>query len=332
MQNISRQSNKTEWFAHGGIMKPIEFGKIKVIQGQNNGRFPFCNSLLIDDSVKVVIDPGAGKDVMAQIKDTVDVDLVVNSHFHFDHIAYNYLFDQARIYINDIESECYRDRRKILKRLGMTDYYGDDWAEGWLDRISRPDSVQSPYTPQNRHEWWLSTARVDGTYRWGDIMDFGATRMEVIGTPGHSAGFCCLHFPNEGVVYTGDIDLTSFGPWYFGADGDMEQFIRSSEAIADLDVETYITGHEAGIVNRDDFKMAIKKYIEIFDKREERILAVLSEPVSLENLCAMGLIYGKKFLIDDWVRAWDALTVKKHLDHLMAQGMIDYSNGKYVRT
>jgi hypothetical protein len=36
-----------------------------------------------------------------------------------------------------------------------------------------------------------------------------------------------MRFPGEGIVYTGDIDLTSFGPWRFGADGDMDQFIKS---------------------------------------------------------------------------------------------------------
>lgn len=312
-------------------MERMEFGKIKVIQGQNKGRFPFCNSLLIDDGVKAVIDPGAGLDLMRRLREDLDIDLVINTHFHFDHIAYNYLFDQSRIVINDREGECYRDRGEILKRLGMTEYYGDAWTQGWLDRISRPDSVQSPYTPQNRHEWWLSTARLDGTYQWGEVMDFGATRMEVIGTPGHSAGFCCLYFPGEGIVYTGDIDLTSFGPWCFGADGDMDQFIKSAETIVNLDAGTYITGHEAGIVNRDDFQRSLKKYIEIIAEREARIMAALAEPVSSNDLCAMGLIYGKKFLVDEWVRAWDALTVRKHLDRLSAGGAIACTAGKYYR-
>ena len=310
-------------------MELIEFGKIKVIQGQNNGRFPFCNSLLVDDGVKVIIDPGAGLDLMKQIRKSMDIDLVVNTHFHFDHIAYNYLFDHSRIFINDREGECYRDRSEILKHLGLTDYYGDTWTQRWLDRISRPDSVQSPYTPQNRHEWWLSTARLDGTYQWGDVMDFGTTRMEVIGTPGHSDGFCCLYFPNEGIVYTGDIDLTSFGPWCFGADSDIDQFVKSAKIIENLDAETYITGHEAGIVNRDDFRMALIKYIEVFEKREEKILAALTKPISLNDLCAMGLIYGKKFLVDEWVAAWDSVAVRKHLDRLSARGIITCADGKY---
>ncbi len=312
-------------------MEYRQFGKIQVIRGQNKGRFPFCNSLLITDRVKAIIDPGAGLAIMTQIRDEAEIDLVINTHFHFDHIAYNYLFDQSKIYINDVESDCYRNRKRILQRLGMIDYYGDDWAEGWFGRISRPDSVQSPYSPQNRHEWWLSTARIDGTYRWGDIMDFGTTKMEVIGTPGHSAGFCCFHFPHEGVVYVSDMDLTSFGPWYFGADGDIEQFIVSAEKIANLDAEIFMTGHEAGAVPRDDFRTAIQKYIEIIDQRDQIILAAMDEPTSLENLHSMGLIYGRKFLVDEWVRAWDMGAVKKHLDRLAARGMIIFSNGRYLK-
>jgi len=313
-------------------MEYHQFGKIQVIRGQNKGRFPFCNSLLITDRVKVIIDPGAGLVMMKKVKDEADIDLVINTHFHFDHIAYNYLFDQSKIYINDVESDCYRNRKRILQRLGMIDYYGDDWAEGWFDRISRPDSVQSLYSPQNRHEWWLSTARVDGTYRWGDIMDFGTTKMEVIGTPGHSAGFCCFHFPNEGAVYVGDMDLTSFGPWYFGADGDIEQFIVSSENIASLDAEIFITGHEAGVVSRDDFRTAIRKYIEIIDQRDQLILAAIDESVSLEYLHSMGLIYSKKFLADEWVCAWGMGALKKHLDRLVARGIIKLFNGRYAKS
>jgi hydroxyacylglutathione hydrolase len=312
-------------------MQGNTFGKIRVVRGSNGGRFPFCNSLLIEDAVAVVIDPGAGPEAMEEIRRGVRVERVINTHFHFDHIAGNHLFDRAGIYINDIESECYRDRTHILKRLGMTARYGEGWTAGWLERISRPDSPQSPYSPQNRHEWWLSTARIDGTYRWGDVLDFGATKMEVIGAPGHSAGFCCLHFPGEGLVYTGDIDLTAFGPWYFGADGDIDQFIRSAERIAALDAETFVTGHEAGIVLRNDFRAAVKTYLALIDARDERILATLAEPLSLDELFSKGLIYGKKFLVDEWVSAWDHLAVKKHLDRLLSRGRIRFRDGTYCR-
>ncbi len=127
------------------------------------------------------------------------------------------------------------------------------------------------------------------------------------------------------------MDLTSFGPWYFGADGDIEQFIVSAEKIANLDAEIFIPGHEAGVIPRDDFRTAIKNYIEIIDQRDQLILAAIDEPASLENLHSMGLIYGKKFLVDEWVRAWDMGAVQKHLDRLVARGMIIFFNGRYVK-
>jgi hydroxyacylglutathione hydrolase len=312
-------------------MQSAKFGNIEWIQGENRGRYPFCNTLLIRDSITVIIDPGAGLELMAQVGRRQNVDLVINTHFHFDHIAYNYLFTQSKIFLNDIESECFRDRRTILKRLGMTDFYGDDWAQGWPDTNSRPDCIQAPYSPQHRQEWSLSTLRLDGTYRWGDRMDFGVTKMDIIGTPGHSAGNCCFSFPDEGILYTGDIDLTSFGPWYFGADGDLELFIQSAERIARLDVEAYITGHEAGIVLHTDFQAGLRRYLEIIDQRDESILHALNEPRPLADICSLGLIYGKKFLIDEWVRAWNALAVKKHLDRLAKKGLIRCSEGVYAR-
>ena len=120
-------------------------------------------------------------------------------------------------------------------------------------RYTTSGTPDSPYSPQNRHEWWLSTARLHGTYKWGDIIDFGHTKMRIIAAPGHSAGFCCLHFPELGVVYTGDIDLTAFGPWYFGADGDIGCFIDSALSLPKLDADTFITGHEEGILSRPAF-------------------------------------------------------------------------------
>ena len=45
----------------------------------------------------MIIDPGAGLAIMTQIRNEATIDLVINTHFHFDHIAYNHLFDQSKI-------------------------------------------------------------------------------------------------------------------------------------------------------------------------------------------------------------------------------------------
>lgn len=45
----------------------------------------------------------------------------------------------------------------------------------------------------------------------------------------------------------------------------------------------------------------------------------------------MGLIYGEKYLADDWLRAWEELMVKKHLKRLAGKGLVSLVNGRYQR-
>lgn len=298
------------------------FGPIRVIPGEDRCRFPHCTSLFIDDEVKVLIDPGAGLKTLMTLKQETSIDLVINTHYHFDHIAYNYLFDQARIIINEKEAPYFRERRKLGALLGMDEVYGPDWVDGWIARIADPAAKQSPFSPQNRHEWWLSTFRVDGEYKWNDVMDFGKTRMQVIGTPGHSKGFSCMNFPDLGVMYVADIDLTSFGPWYAGSDGDIDLFMTSCDRIKAIDCEYFITGHEKGVLCRKEFLTGLDSFIELIDERDRNILSVLTRPLPLQEIVDQGLIYSRKYHEDEWIYMWEFIMIKKHVRRMIDRGQI----------
>jgi len=312
------------------IHGPTAFGPVKIIPGKHKSRFPFSNSIFIDDDVKAIVDTGAGSEALEALKKSSHIDLVINSHYHFDHIAYNYLFDDAKILLNDIEAECYRDRHRIGILLGMTEVYGDAWVDDWLTRISNPATEQSPYSPQNNHKWWLSTARIDAEYKWGDIFDFGKTRMHVIGAPGHSEGFCCMYFPDLGIVYVADIDLTVFGPWYGGTDGNIDLFIDSCRKIEQLDAKYFVTGHEFGVVTRDDFRAGLAAFLDSINQRDSLLLAQLTRPMTLAALSDLGIIYGKKFHVDAWVYMWNYLMTKKHLERLITRGRVVQTDEGYV--
>jgi glyoxylase-like metal-dependent hydrolase (beta-lactamase superfamily II) len=45
---------------------------------------------------------------------------------------------------------------------------------------------------------------IEGRHEHGDAFQVGEQRAVVLHTPGHSAGSCCLHFPDAGVLFTGD--------------------------------------------------------------------------------------------------------------------------------
>lgn len=312
-------------------IRQTHLGMIKVIHGENGSRFPYSNTLFVNDEVTAVIDTGAGKKPLSKLKQENRIDVVINTHFHFDHIAYNYLFSDSEILINERESKCYRDRRHIGVYLGIEEIYGSDEVDRWLHRISQPDTDQSPYSPQNNHKWWLSTARLGGDYPWGHVFDFGKTKMHVIGAPGHSEGFCCMYFPDDGIVYVADIDLTSFGPWYGGTDGDISLFIDSCREIEKLDADTFITGHEAGILNKKDFQAGLAAFLEKINERDSRIHAALTEPLTMKDIAGHGLIYGRKFHDDAWVYMWNYLMTKKHLERLVQFGQVIQSDDTFVQ-
>jgi hydroxyacylglutathione hydrolase len=306
------------------------FGPITVVPGESGSTFPFCTSIFINDDARVLIDPGAGPGPLEKLKAETHVDIVVNTHYHFDHIAYNYLFDDAKIFINEREGGCFRKRQTIGLLLGLSEVYGDEWVDGWVERISNPDTKPSPYSPQNNHKWWLSSARIDGTYAWGETFNFGRVTMQMIGAPGHSHGFSCPYFPDYGLVYTADMDLTDFGPWYGGSDGDIDAFIESARKIAGLDAEIFVTGHEKGIVKKGEFTEGLATFLEKIGKRDEKILARLTEARTLDELSDMGLIYKKKFLVDDWIYMWNKIMMKKHLQRLVKHGAVLKKGERYI--
>lgn len=304
--------------------------RIRVIPGGNRGRFPFSHTLFIDDDVKAVVDTGAGEAPLSELISRTPVDLVINTHYHFDHIAYNYLFEGSRILLNRREAEGYRDRRAIGRFLGMAEVYGEAWVDGWLERIADPGTKPSPWSPQNDHKWWLSTARIDGEYAWGDVLDFGKTKAHVLAAPGHSEGFCCLFFPRDGIAYVSDMDLTSFGPWYGGTDGDIDAFVQSCRAMAALDVRQYITGHERGIVDGETFREGVETFLSKIEEREKAILESLKTPLSLKDLAGLGLIYPRKFHEDAWVFMWNFLMTQKHVRRLITRGRVKEEDGMFL--
>jgi hydroxyacylglutathione hydrolase len=297
------------------------FGRVRVLPGENGSRFPFSSTIFIDDDAKAVIDTGAGKKGLEALKESSDIDAVYNTHYHYDHISGNRFFSGSEIYLNDKEAVCFRDRKTLGAFLGIKEVYGAEWIEGWIERIRNPETPPGPYSPLNSHNWWLSTMRISGEYKWGDAINFGKTHMHVIGAPGHSAGYCCMHFPAEGVLYAADIDLSDFGPWYGGTDGDIDLFIDSCRRLVQVDAAHVITGHEKGVLTADEFRTGLDGYLGMIDKRDGQIIGALkNSPATIEDIARQGLIYGKKYHVDEFIYMWEMIMVKKHIERLIKNG------------
>ncbi len=317
----------------------LRFGPVTVVPGTPSSVFPRCTSLYVDGGrERAVIDPGAGPEALAETVGCVD--LVLNTHYHFDHIWGNHLYRSAAVALNPIERNCFPDLEEVGSRLGIREVYGGEGVREWIEAVSTaageragapgapasatsvaPPTAAAPFTPAFRPEWWLSTRTPARAYPYGEF-SVGSARLVMIHSPGHTAGFACPYFPDEGLVYTGDIDLTSFGPWYAGSDGDIEAFVRSARALLDLDAEWYLTGHQEGLLRRAEFAERLEEYLGVIDERDRRALDLLAQGLAPEELGRRGLLYGERFHADPWVRMWDALAARKHVERLRRKGLL----------
>jgi len=289
---------------------------IFLIPGRNRGAYPFCNSIYIEDEVRAVIDPASDKKELERLQ---DVRLAILSHFHLDHIRELRSLPGAEVAIHSSESGALGDWRKLS---GLIFFADEDRAEieAWIESQSRL------FKPE---QW---NFRISRKLNDGDEIDLGKTRIKVIHAPGHTVGHCCFWFPEQEILFTADIDLTEFGPWYGNACSNLEEFCNSLAKLKALRPKLVVTGHEDGIVSGSTFQGRLEKFRSVVFTRENKLLDALSSPKSLDEIAGLGIIYGE-FLAKApaALKPIEKRMVIHHLKWLEQKGMAREESGRWIR-
>ncbi|MEH7075438.1 MBL fold metallo-hydrolase [Neobacillus drentensis] len=277
-------------------------GPIIILEGTNYSKVPYSRSLFIDCADKVLIDSGADAKTLLNVDREYGVELIMNTHYHPDHTLHNHLFTDATKLINPIEFETALTIEGVARENGVYQEWGQLGVEKWKNSL-----------PQ---ELAKNLVEISGTYEYETTYTFGDVKVNFLHTPGHTSGLSCPYFPELGVVFVGDYDMTSFGPWYNGTDGNIEDFIASGKRLLSLDADTYITGHQKGIFNKQEFKMAMDKFLAIIDRRDETIDHYIRQGLTFEELTKIGIFYPKKSLENSILLTWERSGIRKHLHRL----------------
>ena len=273
-------------------------GAIKFIRG---GRYPHCNSILVEDRKRAVIDAGSDEDKLQSFKNRGHVDLLITSHAHEDHLTFNYLFPESTFCSHPF------DARHFENVKSLADCYGDmspEVFQKWCDFFV----TECHYVPR----------KVDRPIEDGMILDFGETQMEVVHTPGHTEGHCAFYFPREKILFTADLDLTRVGPYYADRTSGIEPTIRSLERLKTYPAEIYLTAHGKGV--HEAKPEYIDRYLKIIYYREDHLIDYLGGgPKTLDQITAEGIIYGKNpSSMGEWdLTISERMMIRKHLERLI---------------
>ena len=197
-----------------------------------NGARASSNVYVIIDDKIAVIDSGNGKN-FGKIEskfdsagvDINDVDILINTHHHFDHIGGNENF------VN--KSSC--------------DLMASETSTKFIEEGN------NDITLANRFGTDLNSLKVSRVLEDEDKIDFGGSHLKVITTPGHTSGDICLFEPKNQLLFSGDtvfkrgigrLDLPTAEP---------DSMPKSIKKLTNLDVKKIYPGH-GNIINEEGNK------------------------------------------------------------------------------
>jgi glyoxylase-like metal-dependent hydrolase (beta-lactamase superfamily II) len=297
-------------------MKDFEeqhFGPIWFIPGKNQGKYPFCHSLYIEDA-GVLIDPSSDRERLVRLRETQGVKMVWLSHAHEDHFMHLDLFDDLPLWVSDKDSTSLSSVEKFLDCYGIDN---DDYRKFWSKML--------------KEEFHFESRKPIEFLRGGQIIDLGMVTVEVISTPGHTPGHVAFFFREPSVLFMGDYDLSKFGPYYGDPYASIEETIDSLNNLKRIPAKVFITSHGTGVFTENPGELW-QDFLNIIFKREDRLLEFLNKPRTLEEVVAAWIAYGRPREPKAFFELGERGLMKKHLERLMRLGRVVQEKSKYIKT
>lgn len=291
-----------------GITSEKNYGGVRVFFGEKNGKYPDGNQVVVTGTEgKAVFDtPLSSLEMETEL---AGADMVLLGHVHEDHTCGLSMFPEAEVWAHT------EDVKAVRSYEGLRDHYGY-LGEAW-------ENMQDLVVEQ-----FNFTPRPDAkAYEDGMEWDLGGIKVSAFHLPGHTAGHCAL--VADGVAFIGDIDLSTFGPYYGDATSNLEAFEASLKKVAEIDAKVWVTSHHKGAIeDRSEFLTLLTAYGERIEQRDQALLSSLAEPKTLPELVAQRFLYPVEYnqpYVDDVERN----TITDHLKRLLARGQVTEENGAF---
>ncbi len=294
-------------------LEDLDLGRVTVLFGERRGKYPQGNSLLVRGAEETaIVDPSLG--ILPRRERLPRVDRVILSHCHEDHLAGAHLFADRPLHVHEA------DLPGLQSLDGFLDIFGFDAFPEVRASWERTAKEQFHFRP-----------RPDALpYRDGAVFELGGgVQVEVIHTPGHTRGHSALWIHPDEVLFLGDIDLSSFGPYYGDAWSDLEDFERSLLRVREIPALHYVSFHHIGVVDRATFLQRLERFSARIQERETRLLAYLEEPRSLAEIAAHRFVYRPGDAVA-FAEPVERRSMGQHLERLLRAGrVVEVESGRF---
>jgi glyoxylase-like metal-dependent hydrolase (beta-lactamase superfamily II) len=288
----------------GRAIPRADFGRVTVFFGEKNGKYPDANQVIVRGSdTQAAFDTPIVANHIGEEFDATDI--VILGHVHEDHMAALHRLPKAPVHVHVADLPAAQSWAGLVAAYGSHESYTAAMLEQFQRKFfyaPRPDAIG---------------------YADGAVWDLGRSRVRAFHAPGHTAGHSVLLVEPEGVAFIGDIDLSSFGPYYGDASSSLADFRRTLARVADIPAKVWVTSHHRGVyTDREHFLRDLAAYTKALDAREQRLLGFLrASPRTIEQLVECRLLYPPGHQ-DFWVTDAETRSISRHLDEMLADGRV----------
>ncbi len=280
--------------------------RITYIQPDSMAQFSSCAGIIVQSRARVFIDMNMGREETIGLLEKEKPDAAVITHYHLDHSVWTrYVADHSRatVLIPKKEEPYLTSIDDVIARTAGPFGMAGPWRDFVENRLG--------YRPLKAHECY------DDNTSFSDL----APEMVALSTPGHSPAHTSFYFPDDKLLFSGDMGLDRFGPWYGWSDCSILNIVESLLRLDGLDVHLILTSH-GGMIGRT-IRQALSDSIGHILKREGRIRDQLNRGLDKQAIIREGVFYTRKKKIPQPMRSfldmWDH-SMFNHHEALLREG------------